>query len=79
MKKLDDMPLPLSLMRGKDKEKNQQEFGNFLLGVESTKDLKKIDGYRFFDGENSYYLYHGKRSQMGEDIWVMARSIHKVR
>lgn len=51
----------------------KKDVGQYLLGVESIKDLSKIDGYRFQDKENTYYLYQGKRTQLSDEVWVMAK------
>jgi hypothetical protein len=73
MQKVEDLPLTVSGLKGKDKEHDKKDFGQFLLGIQSPKDFAKIDGYKFNDGENTYYFYHGKRSQLSEDVWVMAK------
>jgi len=60
-------------LKGKNEKKEESEFGRLLLGVESDKDMSKIDGYKYTDGDKTYYLYHGRKTQMSEDVWVMAQ------
>ncbi len=74
MKKIEDSPVTLTQLRGLDKDQNQKDFGHFLFGVDTSEELSKIEGYKFRDNEGqNFYLYHGKKSNIGEDVWVMAK------
>lgn len=61
-----------SPLKGENEKKEKSDFGTVLLGVEDEKGLSKIDGYKYTDGDKTYYIYHGKKTQLAGDMWVMA-------
>lgn len=49
------------------------ETGAMFLGIKTQEDLTKLKSFRFYDGDNFYYLYQGQTTNNNENRWVLAR------
>ena len=64
--------LKLSKFKTSEETSEERDVANYLLGVNSEQKLETIDGYKFYDGKNTYYLYKGRKKQ-NDQTWIMGK------